>query len=554
MADFKRRRPSTVETKVQGGIPGFKIFKAGVRASICFPDFKTHAIPSVGHIVPTIVSSDATGRKIKKQFMAYRDDHGVAGLTPWYFLADVARSVGIGDDQRTFIAADAADEEGGGVLTSPYGILYSRIKKAVKAASGPGKDMRVDCEIKKVNPKLWFDLFASNDTGFKDVALIDPKKMRTGFVPWLSLYEGGRLRLEEGYLRGAGGRDQAQILMLSGSAMQALIEAACLETPGVDPNDAFNDTYVHGDFTALDGTGKFVVIYNADKHKTVGEILCRKVTQKIEMDADDSEEEYDPEAEGGGGKQKGERSTFGNYSVDFSSKVRLCAPGDETRDVTYSQAKLIAKEGLSDSVLENYDEIWSYFRLMSAPEQMIELASAFKKKPEVMYYAFKPTPELMTAEVRGILQASAQVAMPSGNGYSDDDDSDESSAAHSDSPYDDDDVEEYDVSDEPPAKEKGAYVSDSAKAKLAALTSGKSAVTKPQELHELEDGMNSLLTRTSKVETPVKKKVVTGGVSAVFATRKVIKKVVKKVVKKATPQPQADPPAKKKRPTDGLPS
>lgn len=569
MAEFKRRRASTVDTKVTGGIPGFKVFKPGVRASICFPDFKKHNIPSVGHIVPTILAADETGKKIAKQFMGYRDGHGVTGLMPWYFLADVARGVGIGDDRRTFIAADAADDEGG-VASSCYGILFNRIHKAVKAGSGQGKDIRVDCVIKKVNPKMWFDLFANDKTGFQDVALVDPKKMRTGFVPWLSLYDNGRLRLNDGFISGAGPRDLAQILMLSGSAMQALIDAACLENPGTSPEESYNEAYVHGDFTALDGTGKFVAIYNAKHHKGVPTMMFKAKTQKIEVD-DENEEEYDPEAAGSSGKKKGGRESFGNYSVDFSPRVRLPSPDDEDAIVTYSQAKLIAKAGVADNVLQNYDEIWSYFRLMSPEEQMVELASAFKQKPELLWYAFQPHPEYLTDEIKGILNARSQVAAPGGMQAGDDTDDDgtddddtETSAA--DNPYDDDDVDEYEV-ETPPAKTKGAYASDSAKTKQAALSKGTAAPKKSAETQELEDGMDELLTRTSKkpkmsaskaipgVLVP-EKKTATGSVKVgnTPAPTKVVKKVIKKVIKKVDPAAVTTPVApKKKRPTDGLP-
>lgn len=401
MAEIRRGRHGGVSTRAAGGIPGYSILRPNVRAELLKPDYNKDPFPSVGHIVPPITAIDANGRKVPKRFEAYRDGHDAEGLMHWFVVLDVVKNVGIGDDAKTFIANDPLDDSTD-VAATPYAIMYRRIISAVKEFAAT--DRTIICGSRRVNPASWAALLPNNATSFKDHAFARPGSLRTGFVQWLPLYDRKRVRIQEGRISGAGEGDPAYLMMLSGSAMQTLKDAACAATSENPTGTDWAASYVYGDFTRMDGEGKFCVIYNAQYHVNAPMVLNRELPGAIR---DAEEQEFDPS----GPSAQAQKQEFAQYSVEFVPKVRL--PSLDGRGTAlYSERKIIGAPGVASQVLANCSEIYDYFHLPSYDEQAKLLAMAFRSRPELIVYGWSDAPQFMTDEVKAILNQRTQVATP----------------------------------------------------------------------------------------------------------------------------------------------
>jgi hypothetical protein len=398
--------------------------RPNVRAELLKPDYNKDPYPSVGHIVPPITAIDDTGRKVPKRFEAYRDGHDAEGLLHWFVVLDVVKNVGIGDDAKTFITNDPLNDETN-VAEAPYSVMYRRIVAAVKEHGA--KNSTVRCGDKRINPAVWAALLPNDATSYKDHAFQRPSSMRTGFVQWLPLYDRKRIRINEGRIAGAGEGDPAFLMMLSGSAMQTLKDAACEATSENPTGSDWDESYVHGDFTRLDGGGKFCVIYNAQYHVNAPSVLNRELPGAIRSE---DEQEFDPAQ----ASTAARKTDFAQYSIAFAPKVRL--PNLEgSGTALYSERKLIGAPGVGSQVLANYSEIFDYFHLPSYDEQAKLVAMAFRSRPEIIHYGWADAPQFMTDEVQAILRQRTQVATP---GNSQDEDEEISTSSGS-SIYDDDD-------------------------------------------------------------------------------------------------------------------
>jgi hypothetical protein len=335
------------------------------------------------------------------------------------------KNVGIGDDARTFVTNDPLNDDTN-VAEAPYSVLYRRIVAAVKEHGA--KNSSVRCGSRRINPAVWAALLPNDATSFKDHAFQRPSSMRTGFVQWLPLYDRKRIRITEGRIAGAGEGDPAFLMMLSGSAMQTLKDAACEATSENPTGSDWDESYVHGDFTRLDGSGKFCVIYNAQYHVNAPSVLNRELPGAIR---DEDEQEFDP-AQASSAARK---TDFAQYSIAFAPKVKL--PNLEgTGTALYSERKLIGAPGVAAQVLANYSEIFDYFHLPSYEEQAKLVALAFRARPEIIHYGWADSPQFMTDEVQAVLNQRTQIATP---GNSQDEYDDENSTSVASSIYDDDD-------------------------------------------------------------------------------------------------------------------
>lgn len=431
MAELKRKRHNSVATNSGGQLPGQHLLKPNAHAAIRRPDYKKHAIPTVGHIVPPITATDDNGKKIQKYFEPYRDGHGTEGLMHWYLILDVAQGVGIGDDRKSFILCDSMDETSGGVNETSYGVLYRRISKAVKNSAG--NDNTVRCGNKKISPKLWSDLLPNENTSYEAQAFMKPTKAKTGFIPILLMIDNGKLILNKdtGRMLGATPGDMAQILMLSGSAIDVVRSKATAESAAFTPdNYDWDSAYEFGDFTKLDGSGKYMVMYNPEHHRNAGTIMRLAQPGSVSADAD---EDYDPTADaaGGGGKRQG----FASYEVNFVPKVQLPKLSGGG-DAIYSEKKMFADPSIQKAILDNYDEIWRYFYLPPMEEQCLWLAQAYRTRPELLLYGWADNSEYFTDEVNAVLRARVQALVPSASQVEDDVEEDVNSI------YDDEDDDE----------------------------------------------------------------------------------------------------------------
>jgi len=437
MAELKRRRHGAVSTNTGGQMPGQHLLRPGVRATIRRPDYNKKTLPMVGHIVPPITTTDENGRKVKKHFEPYRDGHGMEGLMHWCVILDVAHGIGIGDDRKSFILCDPTDETANSVDDTPYGILYRRISRAVKSSAGT--ENRVICGKKKVSPKMWSDLLPNENTSYEAQAFIKPSRTRTGYVPMLLAVDEGKLALgKNGRLRGAAPGDMAQVVQLSGSAMETLRKQACKESAAFTPdNYNWDEVYEYGDFTKLDGSGKFVVIYNPSYHVTAGQITMKAKAGSTSVDADD----YDPEAAAASGGGRG-KSGFASYEIDLVPKVllpRLDGPG-LALDARYSEKVLFKDPAVAKDVLDNYDEIFKYFHLPSWEEQCLWIAQAYRSRAELLLYGWADNREYFTDEVNAILSARVQGMVPAASQVEDPDDDEPDEDVNS--IYDDEDTDD----------------------------------------------------------------------------------------------------------------
>lgn len=439
MAELKRRRHGSVSTNTGGQLPGQHLLRPGVRATIRRPDYNKKPIPLVGHVVPPITATDDSGRKVKKHFQPYRDGHGMEGLLHWCVILDVAHGVGFGDDRKTFILCDPTDETANDVNDTPYGLLFRRISRAVKSAAGTQN--RVLCGTKKISPLMWSDLLPNENTSYEAQAFIKPSRTRTGFVPMLLATDQGKLVLnpDTGRMLGATPGDIAQVVQLSGSAMETLRKQACEESAAFSPdNYDWESAYAHGDFTQLDGNGKFVTIYNPTHHSSAGFITMQNVVGKVSVDNDD---DYDPSADGSRGSKRGGKGSFASYEIRFGAKVQLPRL-DGQGDARYSEKVLFKNPAVAKDVLENYDEIYKYFYLPSLEEQALWVAQAYRTRPELLLYGWADNREYFTDEVNAVLSARVQGLVPSASQVEDPDDDDEPDAEDINSIYDDEDPDD----------------------------------------------------------------------------------------------------------------
>jgi len=464
MAELKRRRYGSVSTNTGGQLPGQHLLRPGAKATIRTPDYKKATIPTVAHIVPSIVTADDRGRKKPKSFEPYRDAHGIDGLVPWFVILDVAHRVGIGDDAKTFIMCDPLDETRSRVDDTPYGILYRRIARAVKNAAG--NDNRVICGNKKISPKLWSDLLPNENTSYEAQAFMKPSKGRTGFISVLMFIDNGKLVFngETGRPLGASPGDIAQLLMLSGSATETLRNRANDEAEGFDVSVAdWGAAYKFGDFTQLDGSGRFMVIYNPDHHHTAPDVMRTGPAVTVDADA-----EYDPDVDAGRASGKRRAGGFASYEINFVPKVKLPVAGGGS--AVYSEQKLFKNPDVAKTVLANYDEIWRYFYLPSVEEQCLWLAQAYRSKPELLLYGWADNREFFTADVNAVLAARVQSLVPAASQTEDPDTDDEIDSVYDDDTDDEtvDSVYDDDSDDDVPPAPRTAKAMGKAAAAVAA--------------------------------------------------------------------------------------
>lgn len=405
-----------------------RLLAAGVNARFVKPEYSADKMPVIVHVVPAIDNIDENGNPTKKFFLPYRDDHGEAGLTNFFYRTPVIRA-GIGDDRQTFIPYDVADTSVS-IDDTYYGILFRRIDTAIRDFI-KGGDRVVTTLRGKADVTAWQQIFPSAQLPLNRHAFAIPRRSMRTFMAVIPLMSRGELQVDpDRMLPGANPGDWVHLLDLSGSAGLSIAQMLC--EPATDnfvetPENVMSG-YMHGDITQFGAEGKWLLAYHEEAQDRVNEIT-RRTTPLVYAEISDEDDGDDSTT------HRKEKSNFASYAVTVADSVRLPVGGGQYK--TYAHAKRITEGQFADNVLANHLPIHEYFDIPDEETIAKYLALGFRKAPDVLYYGMADEPSFFTSDVKAILAAAVSVptgdgikqdnlAMdpPSGNSADDDDDDD----------------------------------------------------------------------------------------------------------------------------------
>lgn len=418
MAKPQRTRASHTPINTGSAFRGNHLFERGAKVSTVNPDWDKCAIPSIFQLIPDLWDRDDNGDPQPLEIGPFRDRHDNEsdrqpgmGLTNFFYLAAVAKMVGIGDNKQTFIVCDYAAGED--PHESLYGIMFRRISEAVNKNSEDNLP-NVLANNRRVNPANWLKYMPGKSVNMKMTAFTHVRKMVQGFFPVLTLVDKGEVYINaKRNVRGANRGDYAQILTASASLTKKIIEQLSIRSDKFYRGELdLQNNYKHGDPTQLDGTGKWMVVYNKEKHHSAASILGQT---GVSIDTVNDENEPDLGTSG----DDGDDGHYSSYTVDFVDRVRL--PFGNTSG-NFKNSRFIGEIDTA-TILSNYRPIIEYIDIPEVDKQKRILTEAFIDRPEMIYYAFADTPDFFTDEVNAMLAARVQVAKP-GNTNPEEDDPD----------------------------------------------------------------------------------------------------------------------------------
>jgi hypothetical protein len=293
---------------------------------------------------------------------------------------------------------------------NPYNILYYAIKDVVKADDKSAMLGKRDVfNVKWINILEKKFSAPNNKATFIQGAVYQHRD---------KIYvQGGKAPL------GLGDKDSPVILeMLSGSVWDSMCEVLMQKPDGVRANsDDIMGSFVYGDPTLLNG-GAFLSCYNPEVHLASLDFQFG-ATQELAAGADaevDTIEYEDPNSDDdddarGGKKKKKEFTSWkiaAGHNLFYTNKEGL----RKKANPDLSQYE--------DRIREQFMWFDDLFHFPTTEEVVAILARAFRGVPNMLRFGWADNPEFFTDEVKGILAARTQGAVP--EVPTDDDDLDES--------------------------------------------------------------------------------------------------------------------------------
>ena len=316
-------------------------------------------------------------------FMHSRKEPKEWFYSDWIRGYSAAKYVGI-DLKLTFLLCDPRDDYD--MSLNPYVALYRAIMDATKH----GEAM---IGTKNVITTKWFPL--TNRESPK-CAFSNPTTLY--YVQGLVYQHNGEVLVGGGRPRGAKPKDLPQIIQLSRSAGEELLEL--LNQFRRDGRGDGCSAFQVPDVTSLE-EGFYITIFNPDKHPLPG-------NSAVTLAAGEGvkEEEYTEESEGGGKSRSREFKGWKTHVGDQFIYTKDGATYKAKRDLTPLEAKIRENLLWFDNIL----------RVPSAEETAAWCAAAYRSMPDLLHFGWQDNPEFFTDEVRGILAAKtsgAGVEVPS---------------------------------------------------------------------------------------------------------------------------------------------
>jgi hypothetical protein len=282
----------------------------------------------------------------------------------------------VGIDQKlTFAICDPRDTEYD-MNTNPYMVLYRAIMDATKQGEAY-------IGQKRVIDEKWFPL-TNRDS--PKCAFNSPTDLY--FMQGLIYQHNGEVTISGGKPRGAKDKDLPQIIQMSKTAGEDLMEALN-EFREDGQGDGF-DAFKIPDITSLTD-GWYVTIYNPDKHPTPGQSSASAPQEGQTV----QEEEYSEES---ASDKKGRNREFKGWKAHCSDEFLYTKDGS-----TYRAKRDLSP--LEDKIRENVLWFDNVLRVPTMEETAAFCATAYRSMPVLLDFAWQDHPEFFTDEVKGILRA-----------------------------------------------------------------------------------------------------------------------------------------------------
>ena len=307
-------------------------------------------------------------------FMSSRRSAKRDHMSDWIRGYPAVKYIGI-DTKLTFILFDPREANAGRYdpSTNPYSILYRAVEDAVE-------DSEAMIVNKDVLTNKWAPLVGR---GQKQAFSY---KTFLYFMQGLIYQHNGEVLVKKGRPRGLRDKDWPQIIELSKTGAESMLELLSDQVDGNFDSDDYNQ-FKYPDVTSLT-EGFFVTIYNPDKHSI-------DLETSVEPDAEAEEDDF---GEASGTAEKKKSREFKGWKASISDTYVYSEEG----------AKKKAKRDLTKVEDEIREKILWWNNVIHVPtheEICMFCATAYRSMPDLLHYGWQENPEFFTDEVKGILAA-----------------------------------------------------------------------------------------------------------------------------------------------------
>lgn len=406
---IKRRRAAT--TGVASGYTNenFKVFRSDVAVEAVRPDWEAAKRPTCVHLTGAIESVDPmTGNPLpEKTRLPFRSDRGLNGINNYLIKLPIV-SVGNTDGMMIqFILCDLPEDgkwrNDSGNHTW-YGQIVREAVRAYQKRSDPkNTGFRAKYGKKEFDPADWAQLIPGQQSHYKHRLFSGCGRTQLmGILPCATLVSNEYLLLgESGAPKGLGEGDVPQMLIASFSALTEIERKITAPAEGYSEQTGDPDSWLYGDPTNPDGTGKWMVLYQAAKESDYLNALGRESVDIGEDDDDDSSGKKDD--------GKGFR-----YAVEFIDSY--IGPKKKKEGRRRYDVEKHLNERTAANHLENYDDIYNYVYLADQEEQALWMYEALSQSPhglDILMWGARDIADFWTPEIKAKMKNRKNIVVTS---------------------------------------------------------------------------------------------------------------------------------------------